>query len=523
MKVMVRTMTENKRGTAVKILPWAVLAVYSVMTFLGALSHEMWLDEAQAWVILRDAPLSELPRIFHIEGHPPLWYAVLYPFVKLGFPAEYAPLISWLPMAAGAAVLLFKVKLPQPLKYVMLASSGFLYYNSVMLRVYSLIPLLLFLILWIYPRRREHGILYGLLIALLANTHIFICGIVGMLGIFMLADLFSQWKDSSPKENAGKLAGLVIAGAGVLMLVIPMIGSAEANGAVGSSLSLSPRAIFLAATTTFNDVFMQILQPRFGGAAWFVILMTATLMLWCMIILLRHWKRALAVEIGFIVFYYLTCGLFWITIPNRAVLFILSFAFSLGIAQYEKPAFKEREVSGKITSNALKKLLALLLKADRNAERVYVMILAVFFAVSVPAGVSMLYRDITGNFSSAKATAEYISENFEEDAVFVVLRCGLPELSVYDPNIDLYAAGSGEFCTYAKWEYMYRPPRTADEVIEELSQYEHLYVIHYKDQIPDSDDILYVGEGMTGFDIKNSLVIREYSDDLIENYLFFGF
>ncbi|MDE6031106.1 MAG: hypothetical protein K2G32_05745, partial [Oscillospiraceae bacterium] len=326
-------MTENKRGAFKKILPWAVLAVYSALTFLGAFNHEMWLDEAQAWVILRDAPLSELPYIFHIEGHPPLWYAVLYPFVKLGFPAEYAPLISWLFMAAGAAVLLFKVKLPQPLKYVILASSGFLFYNSVMLRVYSLIPLLMFLILWIYPKRREHGLLYGLLIALLANTHIFICGIVGMLGIFMLVDLFAQWKSSSKKENAGKLAGLAVAGAGVLLLVIPLIGSADANGAVGTSLSFSPRAVFLAATTTFNEVFRQIVQPCFGGPAWFVILMIVTLMLWGMLILLRHWKRALAVEIGFIVFYYLTCGLFWITIPNRAVIFILSFAFSLGIAQ----------------------------------------------------------------------------------------------------------------------------------------------------------------------------------------------
>ncbi len=515
-------MTENKRGASKKILPWAVLAVYSALTFLGAFNHEMWLDEAQAWVILRDAPMSELPYIFHIEGHPPLWYAVLYPFVKLGFPAGYAPLISWLFMAAGAAVLLFKVELPQPLKYVMLASSGFLFYNSVMLRVYSLIPLLMFLILWIYPKRREHGVLYGLLIALLANTHIFICGIVGMLGIFMLADLFAQWKSSSKKENAGKLAGLAVAGAGVLLLIIPLIGSAEANGSVGTTLSFSPRAVFLAATTTFNDVFRQIVQPCFGGPAWFVMLMIATLMLWCMLILLRHRKRALAVEIGFIVFYYLTCGLFWITIPNRAVIFILSFAFSLGIAQYEKPVFKENKIINKITTGSLKKLLALLESADKQAERTFAVILAVFFAVSVPSGVSMLCRDIAGSFSSAKDTAEYISDNFEEDAVFVVLRCGLPELSIYDPSIRLYAAGSGELCTYAKWEYMYRPPHTADEVIEDISRYEHLYIIHYCEQVPDGDDILYVGEGMTGFDIKNSLVIREYSDELIKDYLYFG-
>ncbi|MDE6032201.1 MAG: hypothetical protein K2G32_11325, partial [Oscillospiraceae bacterium] len=183
---------------------------------------------------------------------------------------------------------------------------------------------------------------------------------------------------------------------------------------------------------------------------------------------------------------------------------------------------KENKIINKITSSSLKKLLALLESADKQAERAFAVILAVFFAVSVPSGVSMLCRDIAGSFSSAKNTAEYISDNFEEDAVFVILRCGLPELSIYDPAIRLYAAGSGELCTYAKWEYMYRPPHTADEVIEDISQYEHLYIIHYYEQVSDGDDILYVGEGMTGFDIKNSLVIREYSDELIKDYLYFG-
>lgn len=515
-------MTENNRAAIKKILPWAVLAVYSVLTFLGALNHEMWLDEAQAWVILRDAPLSELPHILHVEGHPPLWYAVLYPFVKLGFPAEYAPLISWLFMAAGAAVLLFKVELPQPLKFVMLASSGFLFYNSVMLRVYALIPLLMFLILWIYPKRREHGILYGLLVALLANTHVFVCGIVGMLGIFMLVDLFTQWKKSDKKENAGKLAGLAIAGAGVLLLIVPLIGSIEDNGASGTTLSLTPRSIFLSVTTAFNDVFLHTVQPPFDGIAWVLILLISVCLMWAAVFLLRHWRRALAVEICFMVFYCVTCGVLWMTNPNRVSVFWLSFVFSLGLAQYEDPVYRSGRLSEKFSSNMMKKMAELIGKADKNAGKAFAVIVSAFFAVSVPSGAAMLFRDIAGNFSSAKDAAEYIRENCEEDAVFVMLRCGLPELSIYDPDIGIYAVGSGELCSYVKWEYMYRPPRTAEEVIADLRQYEHLYIVHYSWQFDADEDVLFIGEGMTDFDEKNSLVIREYSDELIEEYLYFG-
>lgn len=515
-------MTENRRAAIKKILPWAVLAIYSALTLLGALSHEMWLDEAQAWVILRDAPLSEVPRILHVEGHPPLWYAVLYPFVKLGFPAEYAPLISWLFMAAGAAVLLFKVELPQPLKYAVLASSGFLFYNSVMLRVYSMIPLLLFLILRIYPKRREHGVLYGLLTALLANTHVFVCGIVGILGIFMIYDLFAEWKSSSKRENAAKLAGLAIAGAGVLVLVVPLIGSIGDNGAASTNLGLSPRGIFTGVVNSFNDVFALTVQPPFGGIAWALILAISVCAMWAAVILLRHWRRALAVEIGFMVFYCLTCGVLWMTNPNRVSVFLLSFVFSLGLTRHEKPIRKPGKISGKLSSKILKMPAELCGRADKNAQRVFSWIITAFFAVSIPSGASMLFRDIAGNFSSSEDAAEFISENLEEDAVLVMLRCGLPELSIYDPDITIYAAGSGEPCTYAKWEYMYRPPRTAQEVIGDLRKYEHLYIVHYAWQYDVDDDVLFVGEGMTDFDGKNSLVIREYGDELIEEYLYLG-
>lgn len=511
-------MTKTKHGL---VLPWVIFAVYSALTLLGALNHEIWLDEAQAWVILRDAPLSELPHMLKVEGHPPLWYIILYPFVKLGFPAEYAPLISWFFMAAGALVLLFKVELPLPLKAVMLASSGFLYFNSVMLRVYCLIPLLLFLILWAYPKRREHAVIYGLLIALLANTHIFICGIVGILGLFMLYELFSEWGKSSKKENAGKLLGLAAAGAGVLILVVPLIGSIDANSAARQRMAgFSFAAIEGMFTQTFNECFSDIvfLQGA-NNIGMTVLLCAADLSFVIMLVLLRHWRKAFAVELGFLGIYYIVCGLLWITLPNRAAIFVLSFAFVLCLTRYEKPVFKNCGLSGK-TSGAIRRLLEFLEKTDKNAQKVFTGLAAAFFAVSVPSGVALYCRDIGGSFTGAADVAGYISENFDKDAVFVRLGAGMPEISFYDPDIKIFSASSGDIETYARWEYMYDPRLSADEVLKRLSGYDKLYMICYCAAEPtDPDRIIYMSRGMPEYSAKNSIAVCEYDSEEVRRYI----
>ncbi len=516
-------MERNRKMAITKtktVASWSIFAVYSLLTLMGALNHEVWLDEAQAWVILRDAPLSELPQILKVEGHPFLWYAVLYPFVKLGFPVDYVSLISWAVTAAGVWVLLFKVGLPLPLKAVMLASSGFLYFDPIMLRVYCLIPPILFLILWVYPKRREHAVLYGLLIALLVNTHIFICGIVGILGIFMIYELFSEWRKSRKSENVKKLIGLAAAGAGVLALVIPLIGSVDKNSAVAlgtSNIGLS--TVLWSIPETVDENILCMVLPSDQNSVWYFILtILIKLGFITALILLRHWRRAFFVEIGFLAFYYVTCGLVWVNSPNRAVFIPLTLAFSFCLTQYEKPIFKNYELSGKV--GAMRKFIELLIKTDKNAKRVYAVILFAMFAVSVPSGIAYLCNDISKEFSGAKKTARYISENFGDDAVFVNLGSGIPEISLYAPDTKIFSVCTNDFETYSRWEYMYEPRSSADEVIETLSEYDELYIIYYyTGKSGEREDTFFVSDGMREYVSKNSIALCEYDSGKVRSYL----
>jgi len=47
--------------------------VYAFLVALGISRHEIWRDEAQAWLIVRDVgSLGELFHVLRYEGHPAL-------------------------------------------------------------------------------------------------------------------------------------------------------------------------------------------------------------------------------------------------------------------------------------------------------------------------------------------------------------------------------------------------------------------------------------------------------------------
>jgi hypothetical protein len=62
-----------------KTFRWFVLLVYVLFATMNIITHEMWRDELQPWVMaVSSNSLSELFFNIRYEGHPPLWYLMLY-------------------------------------------------------------------------------------------------------------------------------------------------------------------------------------------------------------------------------------------------------------------------------------------------------------------------------------------------------------------------------------------------------------------------------------------------------------
>lgn len=498
-----------------RILILSLFLFYSAITLICALRHEVWLDEAQAWVILRDAPLKELPYILNIEGHPPLWYAVLYPFVKLGMPPDYANLISWGLGVIGAWILLYKTELPIWLKIASLLSCGSLYLNSVMLRVYCLVPLILYALLWIYPNRRRHSILYGILVGMLADTHIMMCGMVGALGIFMIIDLFSEWKSSPKKENIHKLIGLAAAGTGVLILVVPLLGSPTAS----DSLNGFPKdivemyfRIFDTLSDTFNDAYLMEALPIWTDSILKVFL---NLMFWCELIMLRHNHRAFVIQIIFFMGHYLINNLFWFVIPNRAAIFLTSLVFIAGISKHETPVYRNGNFINK-TSGIIRKLLIALKKTDDISEKVIPGILTAYMICSVPSAAYYLIQDIGGSFCPSKDVVQYIEKELEYDAVLVSPWWGMPEISFYNPKVCIYSVYSDQFVSYCRWKDKPEGEYDFKKVSEKLKNYSHIYIVGYNYRDYCGQIQLFSKEGNMIFDTKNNIEIYKYNEEYIE-------
>ena len=94
---MSETNTEKVKNQEYSLETMACLciAVTSVMiSFLLIPYHEIWRDEAQAWLIARDTPLKDLFSVLKHEGHPAGWFLLLMPFAKAGLPATCMSYIS---------------------------------------------------------------------------------------------------------------------------------------------------------------------------------------------------------------------------------------------------------------------------------------------------------------------------------------------------------------------------------------------------------------------------------------------
>ena len=151
-----------------KILSWVnvlTILLYALFTFILLLHHEIWADEAQAWLVVRDLDFSGLISHVRTEGHPLLWYFTIFPFAKLlnsNFSIFSMQIVNWFIVVLAMGVWVFRSPFNIFAKISMLLSSGFLYWYAIIARSYCFIPLFVFLLAIFYPKQKEHPFVYFL-------------------------------------------------------------------------------------------------------------------------------------------------------------------------------------------------------------------------------------------------------------------------------------------------------------------------------------------------------------------------
>jgi hypothetical protein len=153
---------------------WLLFYSFIIISIVLMCFHEPWRDEAQVWLYVRDNSLWGLFTHLHFEGHPFVWFLLVFPLAKLGLP--YASMFVLCLILSSVTVWLIAFKSPfhYVVKILIIYSCLIAYQYNIVARNYVLLPLFLVAIAVLFKERySSKPLLYGILLALLANSHIF--------------------------------------------------------------------------------------------------------------------------------------------------------------------------------------------------------------------------------------------------------------------------------------------------------------------------------------------------------------
>ena len=104
--------------TKPQLLLLAAFAAYVWVQLWCVRWYDPWRDVSQAWCIVRDLSIPQIFAQLRYEGHPFLWYALLWPLAKFGLPFESILVLSTALMVGAAAVLVRFAPLPLSLIHI---------------------------------------------------------------------------------------------------------------------------------------------------------------------------------------------------------------------------------------------------------------------------------------------------------------------------------------------------------------------------------------------------------------------
>lgn len=376
------------------VINWIMFIVFGLITLFTTYMHECWRDESQAWLLVKDIPFFEL--IFSqlkYEGHPGVWYLILTPFAKLGFPYQIINYISWAIMMLAAYLVIFKSKIDNFPKMALLLTTPFIYYYSVIARSYSILSLLMILAAFIYGKRKEHPYLLAVLLALIINTHIIALGFVGMMILIVyIFEPIAERKKENKLDTKKVLISLSIILLGIGLFLLQLQPWVKSNQVVDTNVF----------RFTFEEAYKAIftaIQSMAGSMLFYKILYYAyyALIPLMLVLGLQFFRKEALICIGTLGFEILVFAFIY-SGSHTALLVLITLGCYLWM-------IKDKAING----NKKQKIVAIIIE----------IIALIVFLLSVKMSYNYIMYDIKYEFSASKKTAEYINNNVDENSKFI--------------------------------------------------------------------------------------------------------
>ena len=174
---------------------YAIFTVYVLAIFAGLWNHEMWRDELQAWnLVLHSKNIIDVFNNTRYEGHPALWFYLLWPAAQLTSSPLAIQGINLVIAAITAYLIIFKSPFNTFEKILILSGYYFLYEYSVISRNYLIGVMLMLLIASLWNRKDSGLVLSGILLLLLFQTNAFMAAIASAISVVLLVRLNQEGK-----------------------------------------------------------------------------------------------------------------------------------------------------------------------------------------------------------------------------------------------------------------------------------------------------------------------------------------
>jgi hypothetical protein len=181
---------------------FAGLAIYTLVIAATIARHEPWADEAQSWLLARDAGLVDLwTRLLHYEGTTGLWQTLLHVLIRAGLPYAGMNLVAGLFASAASALILWRSPFPLGVRIALPFAYFLCYQYAVIARSYNLLPVLLFACAALFHKAGERPVLFTSLLCFMAAVSVHGMILSVSIGVAAIAQR-RTWKQGLPYAGA---------------------------------------------------------------------------------------------------------------------------------------------------------------------------------------------------------------------------------------------------------------------------------------------------------------------------------
>ena len=175
---------------------WIVFFLYVFVAGFAIARHELWGDEIHSWNIAKASDsISDLINNTRYEGHPPVWYLILWSISKVTHNLVYVQIAQLIIASSVVFLVLFYSPFPFITRILIPFGYYFLFEYGILSRNYAIGVLAAFCICYILQKDFNYKLLlYYALLFFMSNTHLVALLLAGSLHLYFLLLTYGQKK-----------------------------------------------------------------------------------------------------------------------------------------------------------------------------------------------------------------------------------------------------------------------------------------------------------------------------------------